>query len=1103
MWAAIVIIVIALLLVLMAPKPKIENARAANLGDFQFPRSKEGDPVPWFMGTVRLRSPNSLWYGDYTPVAIKKKQKTGMFSSKKVTVGYKYHIGLDLCWALGGSKPVTLRKLWSDKYVFWEGAINTAQTLSIAKPELFGGKEQRGGLAGRIDFYPGRFNEVRNTYLAQKSDPDVPAYIGQARTVFRGNMVVGFPVEDPEKYGITEGSGFYFGTTTNINAISAEMTRLSSEVSVAYSIMPNGLDVNPMELLYAGFTEKFGMPGLATSDIDLPSWQACAQKLYNEGFGMSLLVQQSITGKDLCEEVLRIADGILYQDTDSGKIVAKLIRNDYVLGDLPVLDQSIVKELVNLNKTTWEQTYNQCRVTFKDRANQYADRAATAQDFANINFQQRVKNIDISVPGCFVNDEANNLAVRQLSLLSVPLFQLELRCNRKASLMKPGDVFIFNWAPYGITNMVMRVQKIDKGTLTDGTVTINCVQDRFATALAVFAPPTGSGWVPVSSSASPVVTRLFFEPPKWFQQFFDVPPANDSRTVLYVAARPPGSASVNMDIEISPTPAFTNLTVAGEEYPYDGSFILQAAFPATDGRADGYSSTGFVAELIDVPTELVDQNGSFDPTGQWLILMNNEFMQPADLISNPDGSFQFRQVYRALLDTTFVDHAAGSRGWLIKQTDGLLPIHYEPTSTQYARIRDITPSDYLAADQALVDTITFAQRAARPAPPDYLTLGGSRTPPLMVSATSLTAAWRPRNRHSLSLVQYNASASTPEAAETYRVRWRIGSAGAWSEANTSSTSYDINITGLAGLLEVQVHAYRDGLYSYTGDWLTVQLQAADDVTGGLIVEFSYTGAEENYVVPAGYTSCTAYVMGGAGGAGVYSASGPLGGAGGYTKGTIAVTPGDTINIGVGQGGRGGVAATSGGLGGWPNGGSGSFGDTAGGGGGGRSYVKKNATTVLIAGGGGGTAGYTSGGSGGTGGGLTGQARGTSTGGTQSAGGTSPQGGVSNGSALQGGHADLGNRTVSTSNDCGGGGDGYYGGGTSTGDGVGSSGGSGFIDGSVTSGNTYTGNGGVRPVNWPGMFDGVPSGNEGNGTTSVASGTAPAGNNGKVWLQFLP
>ncbi|HET9129338.1 MAG TPA: hypothetical protein VFO86_00235, partial [Terriglobia bacterium] len=198
MWALIAVVIIALLLILTAPKPKVENARAAKLGDFQFPRSNQGDPIPWFRGTVRLKSPNTLWDGDYTPVPITVKQKTGLFSSKRVTTGYRYHIGLDLCWALNGQNTITVRKLWSDKYVLWTGNVSTRSTIDINQPNLFGGQDQRGGMIGSIDFYPGSFDEPQNSYLAQKADPDVPAYIGQCRMVFRGSAN-------------TQASGFYFG----------------------------------------------------------------------------------------------------------------------------------------------------------------------------------------------------------------------------------------------------------------------------------------------------------------------------------------------------------------------------------------------------------------------------------------------------------------------------------------------------------------------------------------------------------------------------------------------------------------------------------------------------------------------------------------------------------------------------------------------------------------------------------------------------------------------------------------------------------------------------------------------------------------------------
>lgn len=813
MWAAIVIIIVALLLVLAAPKPKIENARAANLGDFDFPRSKEGDPVPWFRGTVRLRSPNSLWYGDYTPVPIKKKQKTGLFSSKKVTVGYKYHIGLDLCWSLGGEHTVVLRKLWSDKYVFWSGTQSVAGTLNINLPNLFGGDEQRGGMIGSIEYYPGSFTETKSAYLASKADPDVPAYIGQCRTVFKGSSS-------------SLASGFYFGTTTNINTINAEASCYSSDIHPTYSIMPNGLDVNPMELLYAGFTQRFGMIGTSTADIDMPSWQRDAETLYNENMGMSLLVQATITGKDLCEEVLRIADGILYQDNDTGKMVSTLIRplSDLEIAALPIFDQSVVDDLANFTKTTWAQAYNQCRVTFKDRSNEYADRVAIQQDFALINFQQKVRNTDISVPGCFVNAQATQLASRQLSLMSVPLFQIEIRCNRKASLIKPGQCFKFNWAPYGLSNMIMRVQKIDKGTLTNGDVTIHAVQDRFATALAVFAPPTGSGWTPINSDAAPVAVRRIDEVPFWFSQFADVALAND-QGLLMVAAVPPTGASVEYDVDITTNAdsGWTNPTRIMEDAPYYGTGTLTAAYSETEGRSTGIDAVGFTLESLSVQSELIDSGNSFDVTGQMLLLVDNEFMSAADLVNNGNGTYTFTGIRRALLDTDFETHALGARVYIIKQADGLLEGFVNDAATWRVRLIDNTPTSTLDPALALTNTVAMTRRAFRPAPPDFVTINSSRTPVNVIVGTAVTVGWRARNRKTTSLVAYNSATETQEAGVDYGYRTRVNG-GAWSGYTfTSSLSAVVPTGGTTGTFEVEVASRRDSLMSRTGDRCSITL----------------------------------------------------------------------------------------------------------------------------------------------------------------------------------------------------------------------------------------------------------------------------------------
>jgi hypothetical protein len=71
-----------------------------------------------------------------------------------------------------------------------------------------------------------------------------------------------------------------------------------------------------------------------------------------------------------------------------------------------------------------------------------------------------------------------------------------------------------------------------------------------------------------------------------------------------------------------------------------------------------------------------------------------------------------------------------------------------------------------------------------------------------------------------------------------------------------------------------------------------------------VATFNYTGSDQSWTVPASVTSATFYLIGAGGGGGRASFGG---GGGGYATGTYAVTPGQVLNVIVGEGG-GGVAA---------------------------------------------------------------------------------------------------------------------------------------------------------------------------------------------------
>ena len=228
------------------------------------------------------------------------------------------------------------------------------------------------------------------------------------------------------------------------------------------------------------------------------------------------------------------------------------------------------------------------------------------------------------------------------------------------------------------------------------------------------------------------------------------------------------------------------------------------------------------------------------------------------------------------------------------------------------------------------------------------------------------------------------------------------------------------------------------------------------VSSGSDVEctFSYTGAAQTWTVPDGVTQATFDVYGAQGGNVDRS-----GGRGGKASATIAVTPGETLQVNVGG---------AGGAGGFNGGAAGGSANSSGGGGGGASDIRTGAFAladrIIVAGGGGG-AGGDNGGEGGAGGGIVGGDGNTAGGsfgdGQGGLGGSASSGGVGgahgtiwvfaictdglNGTSGVGGVG--GECSGEPNGGGGGGGGGYYGGGGGGGavQGGGGGGGSGYVD----------------------------------------------------------
>lgn len=775
----------------LSPKMKVENAKASGLDDFEFPRSDEGDPVGRFWGTLKLSAPNTIGLAGFKTVPIKKKVKTGLFSSKKVITGYKYYATVNLAWALG--PDVVYRKMWFGDHLVWTGCLfgeGCENEITLSLPELYGGSEdgKRGGIGGVVAMYCGSFTQSRDAVLAAQVSADVPAYRGTAHMVFRD---------------------FWWGNNASVDAVAVEAAHFTNTLGLAGSkhIMPNGLDANPIEVLHDLFVTGWGNLGYDAAKISTATWQDVAEVVHAEENGMSLSVANATKGEDVAKQILRQINAIVYEDQTTGLVEIKLIRKDYDLDDLPVLTPSDISEIRNYSKKLWNETNNVVRLKYTDRADNYAkDKTAVAKDSSLLRFQGRERPAEVTMPGVYVAALANALAARELSNLNVPLFSCEILLNRSQPDIKPGDPFILAWPEYGITQMVMRVRKMGLGTYEDGKVALYVVQDEYSLDATVIAPPAPSGYVPTTLEPQDIVTSVFFEIPA----FLDYQAALGTlagHTRFAAFAKAPTSYTLGYSAYIEePGDDATVLSDA----PYTSNATLALAIDRFDGFADG------VIPAVEVEDASEDITSAYTPRqAGGLFLIGSELFAYESATDGTGGAWTLNNVHRAFLDTGWFAHAPGSTVWFFEGQEGFYDSSTPVGDVFDTYLLDKTSSGSSSVDSATVVELTATGRVERVIAPDYVTIDGIRDAWQELEAgDTVELDARPRNRNDVAEAWYeDDAASTAEAGTTYRISFEVG--GVVTEiADDETLPYDVTITdAMTGECVLLLEAKKDGLYS--------------------------------------------------------------------------------------------------------------------------------------------------------------------------------------------------------------------------------------------------------------------------------------------------
>lgn len=289
---------------------------------------------------------------------------------------------------------------------------------------------------------------------------------------------------------------FHIGVSPAVPSISFDVTSLSTGTVADMGVsLPH--DADPAAVIYDLLTSPWGKLALSADKIDVPSFQAAALTLFNEGHGYSRAIEQTTDATEIINDVLRQIDAVMYQEPTTGKLVLKLIRNDYVVSALPDINPDNMESPGSgwYVIQGWSETLNQVRLSFTDRVTTgvrttYADGIAVAQNMANVVGQgSKLRALELRYEGCCDRALAQKLASRELAVVSRPVAKATVVVNRSFHASRMGDAVTLTWPQLGIDHMVMRIASINFGQLHDGKIRLDLIRDIFDQSLGAFPVP--------------------------------------------------------------------------------------------------------------------------------------------------------------------------------------------------------------------------------------------------------------------------------------------------------------------------------------------------------------------------------------------------------------------------------------------------------------------------------------------------------------------------------------------------------------------------------------------------------------------------------------
>lgn len=416
-----------------------------------------------------------------------------MGKSKNPTTGYKYSFGIHMGLSRGPLDEIVEIRV-GDKTA-WTGSVTDTGALNVNSPELFGGDKQEGGIDGNGFVMMGKPDQTAYGALVSMLGHALPGFRRMATYFFNGTIASNSPYPKAWKFRVRraikgwEGDAPWYPEKAVITLAGVKDNDTSKSDLVIKAM-------NPAHIIMECMTNREWGRGLPMSALDAGSFSACADTLFTEGFGMCLRWTRRDTLKAFVQSVLDTIGAALYADRETGLLKLKLIRLDYDPNALPIYTtDSGILAITEADVSALGPSINEVIVEFTDPVSG-EKRTKSAQNLGLLQASRGVFNsLTKSYPGVPTTELAARLAQRELRMNALALRRFSIRFDRSAWRIPPAGVMRISDPVRGIQNVVVRVGRIDDGTLTDGTITINAVQDVFALPQSAFSATQPPNWV--------------------------------------------------------------------------------------------------------------------------------------------------------------------------------------------------------------------------------------------------------------------------------------------------------------------------------------------------------------------------------------------------------------------------------------------------------------------------------------------------------------------------------------------------------------------------------------------------------------------------------